>query len=65
LLFIAKGEKYSHNNDHCKPKPQRRIDWSNLPLSTLKITGLYIYPVKSMKGIALNLAQLTACAAFY
>lgn len=29
-------------------------------MSTLKITGLYIYPVKSMKGIALDRAQLTA-----
>ena len=29
-------------------------------MSTLKITGLYIYPVKSMKGITLNRAQLTA-----
>jgi uncharacterized protein YcbX len=29
-------------------------------MSTLIITGLYIYPVKSMKGIALKRAQLTA-----
>lgn len=29
-------------------------------MSTLTITGLYIYPVKSMKGIALDRAQLTA-----
>ena len=29
-------------------------------MSALKITGLFIYPVKSMKGIALNQAQLTA-----
>ncbi len=28
-------------------------------MSTLEITGLYIYPVKSMKGIALKRGQLT------
>ena len=28
-------------------------------MSTLKITGLFIYPIKSMKAITLEQAQLT------
>jgi len=34
-------------------------------MSILKITGLYIYPVKSMKGIAVENAQLTSKGLLY
>lgn len=34
-------------------------------MSTIKITGLFIYPVKSMKGVELQQAQLTAKGLLY